>query len=361
MIADSETATKPSMDDLVTNELLDLAFDWLCRSRKNSGHNSDVWDLRFHWTEIKPQLIADLMSGNFQIGCTRLAEIDGEQIEIFSAIDALVLKAVSILLSRAWHHEISSRCFHVAGRGGGKGAIRQIQDQLPEHRFVFRSDVKGYYASIQHDLLMQQLREKIDDERLLQILEGYVRRTICDGGNYRDVECGIPLGCSLSPLIGALFLSSMDEEMEATGLFYARYMDDWVVLTKTRWHLRRAIRTVNAILDRLQLQQHPNKTFIGYISAGFDFLGYHFSRQRLRVAQQTFEQFSKKVDRLYEQTASPLCRDDAVVNYVQRWMRWVRSGVKSITCCFCGDVADDTLQDRQTQGLPVPLMMALER
>ncbi|MCR9296743.1 MAG: reverse transcriptase/maturase family protein, partial [bacterium] len=261
----------------------------------------------------------------------------------------------------AWHHEISARCFHVAGRGGGKGAIREVQDHLSKNQFVFRSDVKGYYASIQHDFLMQQLRENIDDERLLQVLEGYVRRTVCDGGIYREMECGIPLGCSLSPLMGALFLSAMDEEMEQSGLFYARFMDDWVVLAKTRWHLRRAIRKVNAILEKLQLQQHPDKTFIGYVRAGFDFLGYHFSLNRLCVAQKTFEQFTKKVDRLYEQTASSLCREEAVVNYVRRWMRWVRSGLEWITRCFGDDVAVETRRGSQSQGSSGPMMMALER
>ncbi len=58
-----------------------------------------------------------------------------------------------------------------------------------------------------------------------------------------------------------------------------------------------------------------------HVHAGFDFLGNHFSRKQLRKAQKTFEQFEGKVDGLYERTASPLKRDEAVViNYVQRWL-----------------------------------------
>ena len=50
------------------------------------------------------------------------------------------------------------------------------------------------------------------------------------GGLYRNIKRGISLGCPLSPLIGALYLKLMDDRMEKTGLFYVRFMDDWIVL-----------------------------------------------------------------------------------------------------------------------------------
>ncbi len=77
--------------------------------------------------------------------------------------------------------------------------------------------------------MLEQLREHIDDSRLLDLLEQYVRRTVVEDGLYEDVTKGISLGCALSPVIAALFLQRLDERMEATGLFYARFMDDWVI------------------------------------------------------------------------------------------------------------------------------------
>lgn len=87
----------------------------------------------------------------------------------------------------------------MAGRGGGKGAIRQIQDHLPEHRFVFRSDVKGYYTSIRHEILFEQIQEVIDDPAILDLLWQYMRRTVVDGGEYEEIQQGISLGCPLYP------------------------------------------------------------------------------------------------------------------------------------------------------------------
>ena len=63
--------------------------------------------------------------------------------------------------------------------------------------------------------------------------------------------------------------------MERLDLPYVRYMDDWVILAKTRWALRRVVQQVNTILDNLKLEKHPDKTFIGRVelTAGSTFGG----------------------------------------------------------------------------------------
>ena len=113
---------------------------------------------------------------------------------------------------------------------------------------MFRTDVKSYYASIDHDVLLCQLRDHIDDSLLLGLLEQYFRRTAIDDGLYDDVTRSISLGCALSPVMGALYLQRLDERTEAMGMFYARFMDDWVIPAPGRWKLRRAIRIVQQTL-----------------------------------------------------------------------------------------------------------------
>ena len=81
--------------------------------------------------------------------------------------------------------------------------------------------------------------------------------------------------------LGALFLKPLDDALEKMEVFYIRFMDDWVVLATTRHRLRKAVRVVNRCLERLQVSQHPNKTFVGRTSKGFDFLGRHFQRYKI--------------------------------------------------------------------------------
>jgi len=249
-----------------------------------------------------------------------------ETVEVWSALDALVLKAAALVLAAHWGPVLSPRCYHLEGRGGAKAAVRFVDAHRADNTFVFRTDVKSYYASIDHEILLPMLGRHVPDRRVRDLLRQYVRRTIYDGGLYEDVERGISLGCPLSPLIGALYLKLLDERMDATGLAYARFMDDWVILAPTRWKLRAAFRVVNQTLAELKLQQHPDKTFIGRVSRGFDFLGYQFTPAGLEVAPRAVEHCVERVSRLYEQGVDLI----HIGTYVRRWLRWARSGLRAM-------------------------------
>ncbi len=214
-----------------------------------------------------------------------------------------MLVFLPVVLGELLYPKLSKSCVHLPGNGGAKGAVRDIHDNLPDYEFVFRSDVKSYYASINHVILMEQLWELLPDASVLRLVYDYLQHTVCDGGNYIDITRGLSRGCPLSPLMGAVYLNKLDERMEKTGLFYIRFMDDWIVLSPTRWKLRKAVRIANKTLAELAVVKHPDKTFIGKTSKGFDFLGYYFKPGKLAVSKSSFNRFMKKISRLYEQGA----------------------------------------------------------
>ena len=79
----------------------------------------------------------------------------------------------------------------------------------------------------------------------------------------------------------------------------------------------------------LRLEKHPDKTFIGRIEKGFDFLGYHFSPVGFSMAEKTIEKFLARADRLYEQEPGETFAfaPSRLAKYVQRWIRWVYGGI----------------------------------
>ena len=109
------------------------------------------------------------------------------------------------------------------------------------------------------------------------------------------------------------FLYALDQQFEANDIFYIRYMDDILILTKTRWKLRRAMCQLNQGLTRLRLEKSRPKTFIGKAQKGFDFLGYRFEPGGLSLAPKTVASFVSRARRLYEQGralgALPLYRE----------------------------------------------------
>ena len=111
---------------------------------------------------------------------------------------------------------------------GAKAAVRRVMRHLGTNRFVLKTDVKSYYASIDHHLLLDRLAAHLKDKAVLNLIGQYLRRTAERGGQFFHYERGISLGCPLSPLIGAFFLTELDRRMERLGLFYVRFMDDGV-------------------------------------------------------------------------------------------------------------------------------------
>jgi len=152
-----------------------------------------------------------------------------------------------------------------------------------------------------------------------------LKRCVEWGGLYQDIERGIPKGASLSPLLGAFYLLDLDRKMERLDVKYVRYMDDILILAKTRWKLKKAIKVLNQTFDELKLEKHPDKTTIGRVEKGFDFLGYHISPEGLSLAKKTVENFIGRAARLYEQEPREPYDSSRLGLYVGRWVRWLDS------------------------------------
>src|SRR5271157_5793170 len=199
------------MDEIASESALEQAYAWLCERRQDYSPNDDVWNVRWRWEEIRPQLQAQLRAGGYRLSSVRRFHLSDDDIEVWSALDALVLKATALVLAAHCLPNLSHHCHHLQGRGGAKAAVRFVNDHLADNTFVFRTDVKSYYASIDHDILLGLLEHVVADKRVLDLIRQYVRRAIYDGGLYEDVERGISLGCPLSPLMGAFYLKRLAE------------------------------------------------------------------------------------------------------------------------------------------------------
>ena len=161
-----------------------------------------------------------------------------------------------------------------------------------------------------------------------------IHRCVEFGGEFRDIEDGISRGCPISPLLGALYLSSLDNHFANKDVYYIRYMDDILILSKTRWQNRKVVRQLNQILNELKVEKHPDKTFIGKVEKGFDFLGYHFSKESLKIARITWQKHALHIIQLYEQLRQKKATSNEMAStlglYVLRWRRWAVAGLKGI-------------------------------
>jgi hypothetical protein len=181
--------------DIVTDDILDTAYNWLCKRRQDWASSADVWRFQKDWSEEKDKLRQELFAGGYEIGLLDRVAIyrDGEheEIDIWSARDALVMKALSLVLPQ--YLPLSEQCSHLKGHGGAKYAVRQVLEHLPEHQFVLKTDVQSYYASIDHQLLLDRLAVYISDRYVLNLIAQYLRRCAERGGLFWEYNKGIAL------------------------------------------------------------------------------------------------------------------------------------------------------------------------
>ncbi len=333
--ADLGCHPKPLVSAVVAQ--LKPAYLWLQATRAKAAPNADIWDLRRTWAELSHSVAQHLRSGTYRLKPLRRTGHSLSPTYTWCAQDALVLKALTLALADVLPTHDS--CTHVAGHGGLKRAVREVATRVrqgqPAAGYVCRTDVKSFYASIDHFVLLEQLEPFVRDRHVMSLLVQYLRRTHEHGGTFHSVTRGISAGCPLSPLIGAFHLYQLDCLMtqKHPRCFYIRYMDDILILAPSRWQLRRAIATMNGVLEDLGLEQHPDKTTIGPVARGFDFLGYTYSAAGLGLAEKTIRNHRVKLHRLYEQylrarKGAPRAQiEAAITTYIARWTGWVTGGL----------------------------------
>ncbi|HHQ6589778.1 reverse transcriptase domain-containing protein [Serratia fonticola] len=158
----------------------------------------------------------------------------------WSAHDALVLKWVAMRVDGKLPR--NARCHHLKGHGGVSGSTQCVSSawQSGEWRFVYRTDIRGYYRHILKHQVDSQLRWHVHDPVCRDLCRQWLYYSVEDGGDIHTPKTGICRGSALSPLIGGSLLRHIDHYFATREeLFYARYMDDFIFFTQTRWHLRK--------------------------------------------------------------------------------------------------------------------------
>jgi RNA-directed DNA polymerase len=276
-----------SLSVLFSIDDLEQAYLWIFDIRKEYSHNSDIWDLRRDWDKVKHGILDSLNDGSYQFDALRRYYFEDKTLSLWSSTDMIALKVITQFLGIFMKDHIPKSCYHVKGHGGLKYAVRQTHESLDQYQYVMRSDIKSYYDSILYDSLMNIIEGYVKDPILLNLTYKALQRTETYGGLFYDYDKkGIPMGSPLSPLLGAIALIPLDLVISKTNdVFYARFMDDWCILTKTKTALRKIVKKTHTILKSLHLDLHPMKTYIGKISHGFNFLAYYMDNKKILPSQ----------------------------------------------------------------------------
>ncbi len=190
---------------------------------------------------------------------------------------------------------------------------RRAQDAIAEiHYFgssprnygwVFEADITACFDEIDHTALMERVRRRIGDKRVLSLVKAFHKAGILsEEGLNRETTTGTPQGGILSPLLANTALSVLDEHFarkwEALGPSWTRakrrrageptmklirYADDFVVMVHgTRDDAEALWDEVSSVLASMGLRLSEEKSRVCHIDEGFDFLGWRIQRRARR-------------------------------------------------------------------------------
>jgi RNA-directed DNA polymerase len=253
---------------------------------------------------------------------------------------------------------------------------RRAHDAIAESRFlasysyewVVEGDIEACFDTIDHAALMDRVRRRVGDKRVLVLVKAFLKAGILtEGGSLKDSSTGTPQGGILSPLLANIALTVLDEYVAKRpggpsttparrvgrlrrgepNLRLVRYADDFLVLVAgTREHCEVLREEVAAVLAPMGMRLSMEKTRITHIDEGLDFLGWRIQRHRKRGTdrQYVYTYPAKKSVRTVARKIKTVCRTDVnqplpvllrQLNPMLRgWCAYFRPGVSSATFQF---------------------------
>lgn len=195
--------------------------------------------------------------------------------------DRVVQAAMRNVMEPIFEIDFADRSYGFRPGRGCKDALRQVNQLLDQgYTYVVDADLKSYFDTIPHDMLMSLIQEKVADNSFLAVVEHFLKQRVMDTASEWTPEAGTPQGAVLSPLLSNIYLNPLDHKMAEAGMEMVRYADDFVLLFKTEADARKGLEIVAEWTGAAGLTLHPAKTRIVDAThrGGFDFLGYHFER-----------------------------------------------------------------------------------
>ena len=145
--------------------------------------------------------------------------------------------------------------------------------------FVLKCDVRKFFASIDHEILIKILKRHIGDSDILWLI-----RDVVSSFYSTNPGAGLPLGNITSQLLVNIYMHEFDMfvKQELRVKYYIRYADDFVILSEDRGYLENLLSQIESFIEQeLCLKLHEDKVCIKTYASGVDFLGWiHFPYHR---------------------------------------------------------------------------------
>jgi RNA-directed DNA polymerase len=218
---------------------------------------------------------------------------------------------------------------HSYGFRPGRRARMALEEMEQAHREGLRyaadCDLKSFFDTVHHGLLMNRLARRMADRRVLRLIGRYLRAgVILPDGSRELTTCGVPQGGPLSPLLANVMLDDLDKELEHRGLRFSRYADDFLIFVRSQRAAQRVLSRISRFIEGcLRLRINPNKSKAARLNA-CTFLGFELRRGKLHWTDAAVKRFKERVREITNRSngRSMKVRTEALKRYVSGWLNY---------------------------------------
>lgn len=243
--------------------------------------------------------------------------------------DRIIHHALINILDPIYEREFIHDCCANRKNKGTKEAIRRFdifkrrvtKNLKSKKAYILKADIKLFFESIDHEILLKKINKKIKDRRTINLIQSIIK-------NCHNKEKGMPLGNMTSQFFANLYLSDLDYFIKHSlkVKHYIRYVDDFVILHENKERLEAYSLKIKAFLKELKLELHPDKSKIFKLVRGVDFLGFRIFFYHRMLRRRNLRNFKKRLNLQITSFNKGTLSQEKIIQSIEGWLAYASQG-----------------------------------
>ena len=245
------------MEVILTKENLNRAYKKVVANKGASGIDEiTVEELGSYIRGNQEAIINSLRNRTYYPKPVRrvyIPKTDGKKrpLGIPTALDRTIQQAVAQPISDLYEKIFSEYSYGFRPNRSCHDAIRQALEYLNSgYKWVIDIDIEQFFDKVNHDKLIQILREQVNDSSVLNLIRKYLGAGVMEKGIMKATKTGVPQGGPISVILSNVYLDKLDKELEGRSLRFVRYADDVLIFTKSETAAHRVMTSISSWIER---------------------------------------------------------------------------------------------------------------
>ena len=223
-------------------------------------------------------------------------------ISIYTMRDKVVQHSISKELSNLYEHDFQNCVYAYRSGRSAMHAAQDIEKKMSQMKtgIALKADIHSFFDCIPHDKIKKELRKKIREEDVLELIFQFIKVPSLDkDGTLIEKKTGIYQGATVASILSNIYMMETDNIIEQETDFYIRYSDDILLLFSDMEQAERYQKKLEMYIDHIGLELNQKKTKIVSFKEGFEFLGYAFDTSGISVPEKAEMQLNEKLESIW--------------------------------------------------------------